>query len=208
MSNTLQHNIGHSTHYFPPFMACFAGLGSPPYHLYRVISFDKLHVIDLGVTRIFCDFTNTVLQHRSSQPLSRLSNSANTGLIQLPPCALLCLYHPFRANASDGQVCISVKLRREYVPFLRACLLGLLDVSPDDDDLVQTALALDVVNNFLCHPCLRLESPISKWQTYCFRLGVSLPSVFQVETRRTTFYSNLLGFLRLGLSEENEMAHE
>lgn len=62
------HLVSHSAHDVPPFLASFAGLGSYPYHLYRFIDFDKLHVMDLGVTRILCDMTITSLHRNSSHP--------------------------------------------------------------------------------------------------------------------------------------------
>lgn len=41
--------ISNRAHDFPPALACFTVLGSAPHNLYRIITFDKLHVVDLGI---------------------------------------------------------------------------------------------------------------------------------------------------------------
>lgn len=42
----------------PPALASCSGLGSKPLRLYRSMSFDKLHVFDLGVLRIITDYAH------------------------------------------------------------------------------------------------------------------------------------------------------
>lgn len=64
------HLVGHSAQYFPSALSYFAGLRSTAYSMYRIISFDKLHVLNLGIICEFCDMTNTFLQHASLLPLS------------------------------------------------------------------------------------------------------------------------------------------
>lgn len=54
--------LSHSAHDIPPALVCFAGLGPAPHHIYNMITFDRVHVLDLGLTRHLCDITNTVIQ--------------------------------------------------------------------------------------------------------------------------------------------------
>lgn len=83
-----RHLLSHSTQYFPPDLECFAGLGSAPYNLYRIISFDKLNVLDPGIIRQFCDLTHDYLLRSSSFPLSRIMVIANDLYYTLPPSAI------------------------------------------------------------------------------------------------------------------------
>lgn len=45
------HLIAYVDHEFPPAPLSFVGLGSHPCNLYRIFSFDKLHVMDLSITQ-------------------------------------------------------------------------------------------------------------------------------------------------------------
>lgn len=83
-----RHLIEHSAHELPPVLACFAGLGSIPCNLYRVVTFSKLHVLDLVIIRPFCDLCNTVLARTSPLPLSRTMAIANIRFSTLPHLAV------------------------------------------------------------------------------------------------------------------------
>ena len=148
------HLINHSAHEYPPALAGFAGLGSSPFHLYTAVSFDKLHVLDLGLTRLYCDHTNSVIRRISDLPVSRAISIANNRYSALPPSARLSAHQPFRYADKDSQAGISAKIRRYSVPFLWICVIGLSSLPPDDDPLVQCALKLNVVNEFLCTPSM------------------------------------------------------
>lgn len=50
----------------PQVLSAFAGLGSAPFNLYRDISFDKLHMMDLGVIRLLCDHVSSVILNHSA----------------------------------------------------------------------------------------------------------------------------------------------
>lgn len=145
-----RHLIAHIAHEFPPTLSYFGGLGSAPHNLYLIVSFDKLHVLDLGIFRQFCDLTNTVLHLLSSLPLSRVMGIANLRYSTLPFSARLSSHHPFRCNQHDSQADITGKIRRESVPFLWVCEMGPSNLPPDDDSMVQFALQLDVVNHVIC----------------------------------------------------------
>lgn len=54
--------IFNSAQDFSPALAAFDGLGSPPFLLYVVPTYDKLYVMDLGLIRMFFDVANTVIQ--------------------------------------------------------------------------------------------------------------------------------------------------
>ena len=42
----------HSAHSVMPALAAMAGLSTPPFHMYKIIGVDVLHVLDLGLTRM------------------------------------------------------------------------------------------------------------------------------------------------------------
>lgn len=64
---------------------CWAWLSSmKPLH---VIPFDKLHVVDVGVTSMICDITNGALQHRSYQLLSSLIATSYARYSDMPLAA-------------------------------------------------------------------------------------------------------------------------
>lgn len=43
-----------------------------PFNLYNAILFDKLHVIDLGIRRQFCDLVYIVIRRHCNLPLSKI----------------------------------------------------------------------------------------------------------------------------------------
>lgn len=89
-----QHFIRFSAHDFSPFLMCFADLGTAPFHIYRIIGFDKLQALDVGVTHLSCDNVLTVLHLRSNHPLSRVISIDNSRYSTLPPsvCYVLIVH--------------------------------------------------------------------------------------------------------------------
>lgn len=172
LAESRRHLVVHSAHDFPPALSCFAGLGFAPCNVYRVVSFDKLHVMDLGIIRQFCDMTKSFLQRASSLPLSRLMSIAKDRYFSLPYSAGLFLHRPFRSTQQDSQAGISGNIRRESVPFLWVCIMGLADFIPDPDPLLQCALRLDVVNDVLCTPSAWILSEINAWQRYVLEFSI------------------------------------
>lgn len=102
-----KHLISHSAHDLPPALSAFSGLGSTPCNLYRIISFDKLHVVDLGIMRQFCDLTNTILQRISTTPLTKLMSTSNDRFLALHLSARLSSYRPLHNNQQESQAGIS-----------------------------------------------------------------------------------------------------
>lgn len=76
--------MSHSDHPYPPGIAAFCVLGSTPFSLYRIISFDKLHVHDLGVLRHFCDLGNTLIKDHTSRSVSRSMGILNDRYCSIP----------------------------------------------------------------------------------------------------------------------------
>lgn len=158
----------------------------------------------LGVTRQFCDLTNTILLRRSVLPVSRLISIANTIFSCLPASALLCHHRLFLLNSNESQSDIYTKIRQHPVPFLWFFLMGLIYGAPVDDDLVQLALSLDAVNNCLCTPSLQAEEDIQKWHNYLFSFRVSFTTLFAVDVttklhrliRHVEYHPVFLGCLR------------
>lgn len=140
-----------SAHPYPSAISPFAGLGSPPFNLSRVVSFDKLHVFDIGIIRQYCDLVNTDIKDHTTCSLTRTMGILNDRYLSLPPFALLPAHVPFHTSLKDNQTAISGKIRRHTVPFLWHCVMGVTRHTPDTDPLIQTALQLDKVNNFLCN---------------------------------------------------------
>lgn len=103
LSSSRRFHISNSAHEFSPAVTFFAVSGSHPNNLYRIISFDKLHVLDLGIIRQYCDLTNSIIQRNYNLPLSRLPSILNDRYIDLPTLAHLPYNHPFRSSKEDGQ---------------------------------------------------------------------------------------------------------
>lgn len=140
LTSSREHLISFSAHDISPLFAAFAGLSSSPFQLCRTVSFDKLHAVDLGVNRLFCDMSNSFLQRTSRLPFSRIIYTANNRSDKLPRSARLSSHHPFGATTAESQAGISSKIRRQSVPFLWICLMGLSDQPTDSDGLVQNAV--------------------------------------------------------------------
>lgn len=124
--------------------------------------------------------TKSFLQRASSLPLSRLMSIAKDRYFSLPYSAGLFLHRPFRSTQQDSQAGISGNIRRESVPFLWVCIMGLADFIPDPDPLLQCALRLDVVNDVLCTPSAWILSEINAWQRYVLEFSIWMAEVFNV----------------------------
>lgn len=206
----------HSAHEYPPSLASFAGLGSPPHSLYHIVSYDKLHVLDLGLTRQFCDLAHEVIRSSNNLPLTRLMTIVNNRFSDLPPSARLASHRPFRTSKQETQAGLSGKIRRDSVPFLWLCLLGVSTNYPDDDKLVQCALQLNAVNAFLCSGAALSNAQLIHWQEFLFTFCKTMVSLFKVDVstklhrtmRHVIDHVTSMGCIRRGSSEENEMIHK
>lgn len=112
----------------PPDLACFAGLGSHPNKLYRIISFDKLHVLDLGIIRQYCDLKNSIIQRNSNLPLSRVMSILNACYIDFLSFAHLPSHRPFRSSKQDIRACLSGQIRRQMAPFLWFIIMSVYEI--------------------------------------------------------------------------------
>lgn len=72
-----RHIITYNAHCLPSALSFFLILGSAPCNLYLLISFDKLHVVDLGIIRQLCDISNKILSPTSLFALSHVMIIAN-----------------------------------------------------------------------------------------------------------------------------------
>lgn len=94
--------------------------------------------------------------------------------------------------------------------------MGLSDLLPEVDPLIQCALTFDVVNHLLCSICEWKLHYIELWHLYLFRFGVQVSDMFKVyiTTKMKRLMRHVhnhlfhLRFIRRGSSEENEIAHK
>lgn len=124
------HLIAKSAPDFPPALLAFSGLGWTPCNSSRIVSFHKLHVVDLGITREFCDLINTVLQPISTTPLTRIRSTANDPFLALPCSVRLSSHLPFPTNPEESQVVLSGGIRRDSFPFFVGMFNGLVRLCP------------------------------------------------------------------------------
>lgn len=89
LADVKNHLIGYCVHEFPPALSSFECLGFHPCNVYRIVSFDKLQLMDLGITRQLCYLKNTVLRRDYSITLSSLISIANSHYMNLPQSACL-----------------------------------------------------------------------------------------------------------------------
>lgn len=109
LSTTRYHLITQSAHELLPSLACFLGLTSPAFNLYRIVTFDKLHVIDLGLIKQFCDLTMVIISRDSPLPLTLLMSIQNDRYPCLPTLAHLSSHCPFWTTRDESQAVISGK---------------------------------------------------------------------------------------------------
>lgn len=129
----------------------------------------------------------------------------------LPPSAPLTSHRPFRETVQETQAENSGRIRLESVHFLWVCLMGLPDSPPDNDDLVQSAMRLDVVNQAIWDPYTWKLSNMSHWKEYMFHFGVEMSQLFQADVsiklhrfmRRVEQHLIHMCCLRRGSSEDN-----
>lgn len=94
--------------------------------------------------------------------------------------------------------------------------MGLSDLPPDEDPLVQCALALDVINHIVCYNFHWILQKIEHWQSYMFQFGVQMAQVFEVDviTKLNRLMPDIhrhlvhLSCISYSSSEENDMTHK
>ena len=74
---------------FPPALALLPGIGTPPYSLYRLTGFDRLHVMDLGIIRKYYGHLNDIFEQTENYcggiPKSTIIAICNGRMKDLPP---------------------------------------------------------------------------------------------------------------------------
>lgn len=124
-SSTRRHLIAMSTHQLSPSMSSFVGFGSEPFQLYNSVSFDNVHLFDLGIIRQFCDCTHSVIRNSCSLQLTRAMALINYFYSALRASDRLSTHRPFQTILDESQAGISGQIRRESAPFLWACIMGI-----------------------------------------------------------------------------------
>lgn len=153
---TRHHLVQYSANDFPPVLSSFDSLGSLPWNLYKNLSFDTLHAVDLGVTRLFCDMTHIALRRGSSQAPSLLIRTETEWWNAMIPSTSLFTHRSFCLNHSDTKGGIFAKNRRQLVLLIWVSLMGLNDAFYDDEELVRTVTQLTVENNYLWTSVLQM----------------------------------------------------
>lgn len=94
--------------------------------------------------------------------------------------------------------------------------MGLSNLLPDDDCLIQCALKQDVINNFLCRIDSWTESEIHRCPPYLHIFGLTMVELLNIDisTKLRRFMRHVdhhlvhLGCICNGSSGENEMSHK
>ena len=211
----------HSAKSYPPSLAAFPGMGSPPFCLYRAISFDRLHVLDIGIIREIHDHMYTI-STRQHLPCARFIGLLNDRYMDLASRNGLRRVRIFRENATTKQAGMTGLIRRQSLPFLWLCVIGLTDPDPDNDMVLQCLLKLNRVYYEICGWSVPLtteqwsEEHLVSIQERCFSIGVQISSIFQlpVNTKLHRFMRHVkTHFMDFGdvfttSTEENERMHK
>lgn len=100
------------------------------------MSFEKLHVLCLGIIRQFCEFTHSFICNSCFLPLPRVIASINDLYSDFHSLALVSTNGPFRTTLDEIKVVISFKIRGQSAPFLWVCIMGIADSEHDSDVLL------------------------------------------------------------------------
>lgn len=87
-----------------------------------------------------------MVKRGSNLPLLTLMTTIINRYSGLPPSDRFPANLPFRTSKKYSQAGISGELRRQSVPFLWCCVMGMSDIELDNDPIVKVALQLEVVN--------------------------------------------------------------
>lgn len=217
--------VVHSCCEMPPVLSNFQGLVTEPFLLYESISFDILHVWDLGLMRIFTEscWMNFTKKKYTSLPITQCMHLANTRLQLLPRGAHLPRTTIFLGSETEKISGMTGLIRRLTTPFMWVCLIGLNDkIDPDCDQLVQVALELDYIHSQLLgtnkdyDDMHRSGEWIIDLQKRCFVLGKLAVQLFgcNVTTkihrvmRHLDSHLKSFGLIRWGASDTNERKHK
>eukprot|EP00171_Calliarthron_tuberculosum_P010077 IDg10077t1 len=182
---------------FPPALAAMYGLGTPPFQLYDAVGFDKLRMLHLGAQR-----------ELRTEDLPR-------------SCGLQV--SPFRAGPGEVHAHMTGTLRMRMTPYYWIALLGLQpNVQPDDDMVLQAALAMNRVQTLLrgvnknSKAMFKSEVDILEIEHYAFRtglylsqsLGIPISTKLHRLMRHTGQHMRMFGCARRGDTDTNEVMHK
>lgn len=108
--------IMHTAQDLSPSIADFEGLLSYSFNVYKAVTYDKLHLMDLGLIRFFCDQANAVIQHHNHLPLARLIHTINQRYDDIPSSSHLPFSRPFCLDKEDFQEGMSGKSVDRVLP--------------------------------------------------------------------------------------------
>ena len=211
----------HSAKHYPPSLAAFPGLGSAPFCLYRCISFDRLHVLDTGIIRDIHDNMH-IISDRQDLPTSRLIGLLNDRYIQLAGKYGLRKMRIFRQSPNARQAGMTGLVRRQSLPFMWVCLMGVTHAVPDEDPVLRCIMELDTVYNEICgwsastNVTRMSTAHLTQLQERCFRIGSDISTLFKVSinTKMHRFMRHIrshfedFGDLFATSTEENERLHK
>lgn len=160
-------------------MEYFAWLGPRPYNAYGIVEFDKVHFMDLGITRPSCDLKKSVIRRQISLPMGRLMAIINNGFLGLLP-SRLGYHRSYRTSSDERQAGISGKFWGQSTPFLWCCLVLISDCKPDNDCPLKCAVQPDSINAVLCQPTAIKAPSIEQWKGFLFGFGRCMAQLFNV----------------------------
>lgn len=211
---------------FPPALACLSGMVTTTQRLYSITSWDKLHIWDLGIIRTFADKIYTVTssdRYLGKNRRNALTKLANARIYALPRETNCRRRTPFRLNAKEKQAAYSGKHWREIGFLIWYALYGLRrNVSPDNDDLLKSALLLHSVPSELSganqssHKLHKTVRDITNLQENASNLVDRMKTVFSMaetsKVHRTkchiTDFILDFGSLQFGNTDVNETMHK
>lgn len=162
------------------------GIESAPFRLYKPISFDKLHVFDLGVLRIILNNMHTFFLDSSTCTMhaSKATKVANQGMRDLPRSAKLRKIGLFSQGSDDRMAGVTWQMRREIFPFMWVCVMGPTDVASDEDPFVRMCLLENEINiqlsgiNVAYRETILNDLQVDNLQSVCHKLGEGIVETF------------------------------
>lgn len=167
---------------FPPALAGCEVLGSFPFRLYRTMSFEKLHVFDLYVPRVITDNAQKYYLRSPTCAIwaSAATKIAHQRMSDLPRSSKLWKMKLFRSVLDERMSGVTGQIRRDSCPFLWVCTMGIEEVQPDEDGMVQSCLLINEINirfwviNHRSGNTQLNEELIDQLQELCTNLGQAL----------------------------------
>ena len=178
----------HSAKPFPTSIAAFPGLGSEPFFLYRCISFDRIHVEDSGIIRDVQEHIHK-FAYVHDLPAYRYVGNLNVRYMDIAKLFGLRRMRLFHPGGNAQQAGMTGLVRRQSLPFMWVCLMGVCDDEPDEDPVLQCVLRLDGIYREICgwtRPDavpLWSDEHLTDLQKRCFSVGKEIATLFDIPIR-------------------------